>query len=108
MAAAIDADIGAETAQTSQRQPLLIRVEFPRMKVQHGHAGGISLGGLSIVGGSFRSPSPLYSGERGWGEGACHGGRPDPHNPGPAPPRSGERGGEIPWARGRGNGGNHL
>src|SRR5947209_16389464 len=35
--AARDPDIGAEAAESAERQTLLIRVELPGMKIEHGH-----------------------------------------------------------------------
>jgi len=45
---------------------------------------------------SASSPSPLYSGERGWGEGASLANPPVPLTPSPSPPSTGERGEKPP------------
>src|SRR5579862_603262 len=51
----------------------------------------LRLSGLGPLRFCLRSPSPLYSGERGWGEG-CIFGAAEPLTPNPSPLSTGERG----------------
>ena len=47
-----------------------------------------------------KAPLPLYSGERGWGEGVHFPGDAGPLTPNPSPPSTGERGARTPQSKG--------
>ncbi|MFL5241858.1 MAG: enoyl-CoA hydratase-related protein [Gemmataceae bacterium] len=59
-------------------------------------AGSVFCAGMDLADLAASSPSPLYSGERGWGEGASLANPPVPLTPGPSLTSTGERGEKPP------------